>query len=231
MGMIMNPLQSHLEKYALLSLEKQEKLAGLVGEHTMELDFEAGLIRFSGSSGSPEFAFQVLGTESDNTLTWLWAWAGEQAEISAELLRSSLEMRDWGASKGITECTSPSVDINRTDGTLLSLIASEVCKAACYYQDSYDGGALFLLLFGQEIDQQPPLDAAGLMRQFSHLAALYDLNHRNALLSYLREKGLPFSERELVVTGELATGEDFRADFDPEGSLLSLNGKPIPYLT
>jgi hypothetical protein len=151
----MSTLKTYLEKSGLISLEKQERLAGLIGDHTVELDLDAGLVRFSGSF---EFPFQVLGTESDNTLTWLWAWAEEQTEVPGDLMRAALEMKEWGAQAGVTECTRPSVDLNEADGHVLSLIASEVCRASCYYHDAYEGGGLFLLLFGQAIDRQPSLN-------------------------------------------------------------------------
>jgi hypothetical protein len=221
----MSTLTSYLEQYGLISLEKQEKFVYLVGDHTMELDFDSGLARFSGGH---EFPFQVLGTESDNTLTWLWAWAEEQTEISPELLRSSLQMREWGRSASVPECTTPSVDLDKADGQLLSMIASEVCNAGCYYQDPYEGGALFLLLFGQAIDRQPSLDAAGLSRRFSHLVSQYEIDHRNALLSYLQLKDLPFTEQGTIVMSELESGEDLRAEFDPAGHLISINDKNFP---
>jgi hypothetical protein len=220
----MKALVTYLEQYGLISLEKQEKLNLLAGEHTMELDFDTGHIRLSGGY---EFPFQVLGTESDNTLTWLWAWAEEQTEVPADLLSSALDMRAWGEKEGITECTSPSVDLDRADGILLSLIASEVCKASCYYQDSYDGGALFLLLFGRTIEMQPPLDAAGLVRQISYLDSLYDFNHRNALLSYLRYHGLTYEGTGPAILTRLASGEELRAEFESGDRLVSVNGRPL----
>jgi hypothetical protein len=220
----MKALITYLEQYGLISLEKQEKLSALAGDFTTEIDFETGRIRLS--SGY-EFPFQVLGTESDNTLTWLWAWAEEQSEVPPELLASALEMRAWGEKEGIAECTSPSVDLERADGLLLSLIASEVCKASCYYQDSYDGGALFLLLFGQTIEMQEPLDAGGVVRQISHLASLYDFNHRNALLSYLRYHGLTYEGSGQVLLTRLESGEELQAEFGPDEQLLSINGRPL----
>ena len=90
----MSALTDYLEQSALISLEKQDKLALLIGEDTYDLDLDAGKIRFDNSL---EISFQVLGTESDNTLIWLWAWADEQTEeIPADLLRASREIRDWG---------------------------------------------------------------------------------------------------------------------------------------
>jgi hypothetical protein len=222
----MSTLTEYLEKYALISLEKQEKLARLAAGHTVvELDFDAGMLRFSDTL---EFRFQVLGTESDNTLNWLWAWADEQAELNSDLLASSLQMKEWGAKVGLPEFTAPSVDLEKADGHVLSMIASEVCAASCYYQDSYDGGALFLLLFGESIDQQPAFDVANLSRQFSNLISLYELNHRNTLVSYLDLKGLPFTEQGTAISWEMESAEHVRAEFDPAGRLQSINGKTLP---
>jgi hypothetical protein len=217
----MNTLTQYLEKYALASLEKQEKLAGLIGEHTVDIDYDSGVVRFTGAY---EFPFQVLGTESDNTLTWLWAWADEQTEMSPDLVKSSLQLKAWGEKNGVGEFIVPSVDLAKADGHVLSLIASGVCEAGCYYRDDYDGGALFLLLFGEAIDRRPSLDAAGLIRQFSDLISLHELNHRNALVSYLRLKGLTFTEQETNLNFELESAEQVSAEFEPGGKVKSING-------
>lgn len=221
----MTTLREYLESYALISLEKQDKLARLIGEYVAELDIDAGTIRFSESL---EFPIQVLGTQSDNILTWLWAWADAQPELPVDLQRSSLQLKAWGAKAGVNEFSVPSVDLDKADGRVFSLIASEVCQASCYYQDTYEGGALFLLLFGREIDRQPSFDAAGLTRHFSHLISLYELNHRKALLSYFRLKGLSYAEQGPVIAGELESGEDIGVKFDLEGRAVSINHKTLP---
>ncbi len=221
----MNKLTAYLEHYALASLEKQEKFAGLLGEFTADIDYDAGLARFTGGF---EFPFQVLGTESDNTLTWLWAWADEQAEIPTGLLKSSLQMKAWGERNGIREFTMPSVDLNQADGRILSLISSGECEAGCFFREDYDGGALFLLLFGSEIDRQPSLAAADLIRQFSDLIAINDLNHQNTLISYLRLKNIPFVEQGAVIEFDLESGERMSMEFGPAKDLLKINGKELP---
>jgi hypothetical protein len=220
----MSNLISFLEQFALLSLEKQERFSRLVGEHSMELDLDAGVIRLSGGF---EFPFQVLGTESHNTVTWLWAWADEQAEVPPALLRASLEMRAWGAKESIAECITASVDLDNADGNLFSIIASQVCRASCYYQDSYDGGALFLLLYGVSLDRQPALDEAGLFRQCLRLVTMHDMNHRNALLAYLRIKQIDYQEQAERITARLESGESILAEFDAAGRFVALNGRPL----
>src|SRR5512143_1441503 len=91
--------QAYLERYALLSLEKQDKLESLIGAHLHELDLDAGTIRFD----ALQFPVQVVGTESYNTLTWLWAWADEQAELPANLIQSAVQLRSWGTEADIPE--------------------------------------------------------------------------------------------------------------------------------
>jgi hypothetical protein len=218
----MSKLKEYFEQYALLSLEKQDKLVRLIGEHYAELDLDAGKVRFGSNLGFP---FQVLGTTSDNTLTWLWAWSEEQTEIPEDLMQSARELKSWGEREGIPEFFEPEVDLNRADGHMISLIASEVGKASCYYRDPYQGGALYLLLFGEAIDSQPPLDRTRLVHHLSELSTTYDLDHRKALLSYLRAKNLAFVENDRVVAGRLESGETLDVEFDDQGRLLSSPSK------
>jgi hypothetical protein len=215
-----NTLQSYLEQYALTSLEKRDKLESVIGEHQHELDLEAGTIRFN----ELQFPVQVIGTESYNTLTWLWAWADEQSEIPASMLQSAVQLRIWGAEAGIPEFTMPSVDLDRADGQAIAMIAAEVCKASCYYRDSYEGGALYLLIFDKIIDSQPSFDRQRLLTGLADLHSQYELNHRIAVLSYLTEKGLSPVEQRNMINCELESGERLIAEFDEAGRLIIVNG-------
>ncbi len=218
----MKKLTAYLEQYALLALEKQEKLATLVNGHTSELDLDSGKIIFTDGH---EFSFQVLGTESDNTLTWLWAWAEEQIEIPENLLTSSLQLKDWGKREGIEEFAIPSVDLSRADGHVLSLISSQISSASCYYRSPYEGGAVFVLIFSEVVDRQPPFGLNGLSRQFTDFISRYEFNHQNALVSYLRANNLSFTEKGPFVSAKLVTGEKLIAEFNGQGRLKTVNGR------
>jgi len=213
-----------LERYTLLAIEKQDRLSLLVGEHTYELDLETGKALFGEGI---EFPCQVLGTESDNTLTWLWAWADEQTEVPDDLIKASRELRDWGSKKEVQEFTLPAVDLDRADGHAIAMIAVELCRASAYYHDVYEGGAAFVLLFDKRIDAQPSLDRARLSRHFLDLIARYDLDHRQVLRSYIAAKHLPCVDRGTVVSFELGSGERMIAEFDDAGKLVSLDGERI----
>jgi len=218
----MNSVIDYFEKIALVSLEKQDGLIRRLGEHIMELDLDTGIARFSTDGAFP---FQVLGTESNNTLTWLWAWADEQPEVSGELLESARELKAWGTREGVTEFTIPSLDLIRADGTMLSLIASEICAASGFYRDHYEGGTLFILLFGADGDSHPEFDRSGLIRAMRDIVSRYDFDHRKTLLSYFRMKSLPFSDSGDTVNAELAGGERLVALFDAAGQVITMNGE------
>jgi len=218
----MSKLTTYLEQYALLALEKQEKLAALVNDHTSELDLDSGKIIFANRL---ELPFQVLGSESNNTLTWLWAWSEEQTEIPEHFLISSLQLRDWGEQEGIEEFTIPSVDLSRADGHVLSLISSQISSASCYYRSPYEGGAVFVLISSELVDRQPPFGLDGLSRQFTDLISRYEFNHRNALVSYVRANNLSFTEKGPFVSAQLVTGEKLIVEFDGQGRLKTIDGE------
>jgi hypothetical protein len=212
----------YVEQYALLSLEKRHKLSGLVADEMHELDLEAGTVLFSSGLVIP---YQVLGTESDHTLTWLWAWAEEQTEIPEDLLQTSLDLRAWGMREGLHEFTVPSVDLDRADGNSIALIATEIAKANSFFRDVYDGGSALLLLFDNSIDVQPGFDRKALFQELSGLAALYDLDQRNVLRSYLVAKQLSPTEDGALLSCELDTGERIIAEFNERDKIINLNGE------
>lgn len=221
----MTTLAGYLEQFALLSLEKQDKLDILFGDYTYTLDLDAGKIRFNDNL---DIAFQVLGTESDNTLVWLWAWADEQPEdVPENLLRAARELKVWGSCEGVHEFTHPSVDLHQADGRVLSLIAGELCKASCSFRDVYDGGSAYLLLYDKAIDEQPSFDLSRLSRRFLDLISRYEINHRNTLISYLRSSGISIAESDSSITCLLDSGERLSAGFDSAGRLTHLNGEAV----
>jgi len=222
----MGTITEYLEQYALAALEKQDKLGLIIGEHGYTLDLDAGKIRINETI---EFPIQVLGTESDNTLTWLWAWADEQTEVPIELLSASLQAKKWGEQKGVLEFTVPSVDLNRADGNALAMIAVEICQASCFYRDAFEGGAAFVLIFDKRIDAKPSFDLSRLSRHFLDLVSRYELNHRNLFASYLRARGLSIADTGPLITTALNTGELLSAKFDSAGRILLLNGEAIEY--
>jgi hypothetical protein len=203
-------------------MERNARFLDLVGEHFVELDLDAGIAHFTGGRS---YAFQVLGTESEHTLTWLWAWAEEQTEMPEVLTKASREMKVWLEQQGLVEYSLPSVDLDRADGMMFSLIGSDVCKADCYYREHYEGGALFILLYGTGLQARPVFTRRELVRTFEDLIDRYDVDHRNSLLSYYRGSGIDATITGRTISATLASGEHLITEFDASGRLVAVNGE------
>lgn len=63
---------------AAISFGKQLFLAELVGSSDWHFDMPSGLLSFSDKY---QWHAQILGTEADDSQTWLWAWANEASSI------------------------------------------------------------------------------------------------------------------------------------------------------
>lgn len=219
----MASLQALFERYALSSLEKQQRLSRLVGEHYFRVDLDSGAAHFNDAWECP---FQVLGTESENTLTWLWGWADEQIEVPEHLLQRARELRQWGEQQRLAEFQQPSLDLDRADGLKLAVIATAVCRASSFYREHFEGGSLFVLLYGDAIDRQPGFDRSELVRAVNDLAAVYDVNQRALLTSYFREQNIPWEDAADSLSAQLYTGERLLAEFDKSGRIRTVNGEP-----
>ncbi len=221
----MASLQNYFERFVLVALEKQERLNHVLRNHNMNLDLETGMASFSGGLTC---SCQILGTESENTLTWLWGWAEEQTEIPETMLTKSRELKLKGANEQIPELLSPSLDLSRTDGNMLASVASMLCDATAFYRDHYEGGALFMLLYCERsLLQKYSFDRAGILSRLHDLAQIYHADFPNILLSYFQERRLPVEKSGDQISGELMTGERIIADLDQQGRILLLNGEPF----
>lgn len=220
----MKKLTPYFERYALLAMEKQQKLLHLTEGLFLELDLDEGVARFGPALALP---FQVLGTESDNSFTWLWAWAEEQTEMPEQLMHASRDMQRWLEQNGLPELTAPSLDLSDADGTLLSYIATEVCGASAFTRDAYEGGALFILFTSGQIDRQPGFTRGELVSALLVAASSYSFNHRSALAAYLRSRARSLIEGTDTLQALLASGEQLIAEFNDDGTIRLVNGAPV----
>jgi hypothetical protein len=130
-------------RYIAVSFGKQLHLAELVGSSNWHFDLSSGLLSFGNEY---RWQVQVLGSEAEESQTWLWAWANEASGIPTALLGSALTLRMLGESHGIAELVEPEVPFGEVNGHLLAMIGSGVCRADAYYRCPYQGGAAFVLI-------------------------------------------------------------------------------------
>jgi hypothetical protein len=221
--------------HAALSSEKQGALGAALGDGPWHLSLGAGTISLDG--GRFVFPIQLLGTQAEESNTWLWAWANEASNFPPNLLTSANRLRQIGLEEGVMEPAEPQLGLGPPDdrpwfdGSYLAMAASGLCRADGYYRATYDGGALFVLL------QAPPVRAGapqGAHRMAAVLGELLGtpagavLDHREVVCSYARQKGYQVINRGEQVSCTGAGGESFVADFDAAGLMTRLTADVVP---
>lgn len=211
--------------HAAASLDKQLALGDMLGEHEWTFDMDAGRITFTGgrllSKKRHTFAVQVLGTESEGTNTWLWAWANERTP-PAPLLHAANRMKAIGAKEGVPELADPHLDLGTLTGHHFAMVASGLLAANCYYRGSYEGGAVFLLIRDPSFPRPSSEPLARIASIFPQLISSMDIDdHKRSFLSYLKFYKLHVADEGAVVVGRAAAGR-LSATFDEAHRLTEL---------
>jgi len=211
-------LEELFDEHGALSFEKQLRLADLVGESNWRFDMDAGLLSFDTFNSS----VQLLGTVSEYSQTWLWAWANAESNIPGRLLRSSEELRAAGRRLNVAELIEAEFSVDAfQNGHRIAMVAVGILGATAYYRGPYEGGALFMLIpelpIGSRDARQTNLQVTS---DFTSFISAHECHHRTAFESYLRQKGYRFqtlSARRVVANYPHEPPID--AVFDSEGRL------------
>lgn len=202
------------------SLDKQIQLADLISELPWHFDTATGLLSFGPRQ---HWQSQLLGTVSQASNTWLWAWANTASNIPAHLLIASFALKAYGEQHGIPELTTPQLPLDQIDGHTLALLASGICEANAYYRCPYEGGALFVLIMDETFPKctDPPLQRIATVFPQA-IASLEIPDHQLALRGYLDSYGLAHE----VVGNQIVVKEGgepvLTATFDEQNRLTNL---------
>ena len=209
-------LQTILEQHAGQVLDRQHVLAEKLGPHEWSADLESGLFFFSGPNF--ESSFEILGTVSQSTGEWLWAWAN--ASLPGELARIAHGLHDVGKSENIETFTRDRFPAKKEELHSIGIAACGLGGAKAYYIAEYDGGTLLVALTGEYIMRDWQSDHLRIFTVFPRLLQQFDLHHKTALTNYLTSLG--YAVRD---TGDLYAerdGKTVAASFDAQGRLTDL---------
>lgn len=209
-----------------VAFEKQLHLANIVGNYHWSFSMDSGQVTF-GSDLS--FNVQILGTEADDSQTWLWAWANEASGIPAALLKSSNQLRAYGQQHNIHVLTQVEIPLDDThNGHYVSLLASGLLKANGYYRGPYPGGALFMLIDDPQfpVDDRDPVQRV--VSTFPQLiSAITVPDHHQAFIGYVQSHQLTLLDQDTpnVVQAQAANGQTIEAKFDSGNRLVNINAR------
>jgi len=213
-------------RHCLASYDQQLCLAAVVGDKPWQLDLDRGLLSFSADLAFP---IQVLGAQAEHDRSWLWAWANRQSGIPPALLRSALQLRDFGIVNGVKELTEPRLIPREIDGHYFALVAAGVCKADCYYRCPYEGGAAFALIpEAPQVRAQADRSATWLASRILEVISKWEVDHRSAIEAYLEFKGYRCRKEAEHWLAEADAENQLVLEFDELGRLSKLETSREP---
>ncbi|MGI5146457.1 DUF6882 domain-containing protein [Plantactinospora sp. CA-294935] len=207
-------------EHVATGLARQMALSELVGERDWQLDLPSGTVTFGNDL---RYHIQLLGTESHDDGSWLWAWANEASDLPPAVLRLCGWLREYGHRQGIAELTEPTFALRRADGHRLALLASGL-TGRCYFRGPYSGGAVFF-----HLDDAPPQITAAVRpeRALTVLGQViqgFQVEHRIAVESFLHQQSWRLDQAPTSVTAHHSDGSTLRVDFDAQGRVSNMSG-------
>ncbi|TDD39494.1 hypothetical protein E1287_03440 [Actinomadura sp. KC06] len=203
---------------AAVVLQQQETLA----EFLPREDWSADLTARTYSSGGVTVRVSLLGSYAARERTWLWGWANPQFGDAHPAVTPTLVIRTVGERLGITEFTTPEVDLSWYEGPaghggeLMAMAAGGVLGGAGYIGAGYDGGSAYLHV---DDPQAPPAqwDPIPLPRILASATSLFPHEPRLTLAGFLSRHRVPYRQTDLQTEALLPGGATARARFDGLG--------------
>lgn len=109
-----------------------------------KIDINKGIISF----GLKKFKIQVLGTESDESNTWLWGWANDIFPDSS--LKAAKEIKERGKELGLKALYSEQFELTKQfNGDTISILSCDLIdEDVCFYPVKKDNVTLYILIYG-----------------------------------------------------------------------------------
>ncbi len=219
-------------RHGAASFDKALYQRAMLGKCGWAFDLNSGVLAFRRPhEGVLQLRVQVLGSESEESRTWLWAWANPSA-IPPDLLTVVRELR--AAHAEVPELATPELPItDRVTPERIAMVACGIARAGCVFRAFYPRGALYLLIKDPRYKRSVRRPIARIMRVFPLFIAKHAVaDQRAALMHYLRFYRLDVREEGRRVIGTyhaaaqapLGAAEPLQvvAEFDAAGRLVCL---------
>lgn len=207
-----------LNRFAMPAFERQMVLADMLGDDfDWDLDLKGGTVSFGPGRN---WGLQLLGTRSDETDTWRWAWATKGAPVPASALKAAKAVKAMGRKRSVPELLEEEYppDAVDLDAHMLSMVATGIAELPVYFRFPYSGGALFA---GLEIPdfQLPAPDPQRLAFVIREVCDRMDLDQRVAIEGYLGGRGAKLSGDKDRLLAAWPDGAQLEVTFDEERRL------------
>ena len=154
----------------------------VVKNRDWNVDFDRGIISF----GEEEYPLQFLGSESNSSNTWLWAWENING-FDENIISLAREIKAKGEKLNLEALTTAEINISdELNGHTLSIVACSLAdKNYCYYRDPYSDGAIFVAFDGVDERVFAPINAKDFADIVVNSIQQFPLNHKLFVESFL----------------------------------------------
>ena len=230
----MTTFQDLFTKHGAASYDKQIYLQAMLGKNGWGFDLNISVLAFRRPHEEPlQLGVQVLGTESEDTHSWLWAWANDSG-MPLSQMESTLQLKQLGEADGIDELSSPELAITPlVNPARLALVACGILRGAATFRAPYPHGAAHLLIKDPKYKRSVTRPIQRVVKAFPmFLSKHFVEDQRAAFMHYLNFYRLDMKEEGDTVTasmkaaptGVLLLGQQsLTAEFDARNRLVSLH--------
>lgn len=179
-----------LERHVFRVLANQYRLMEMLGQHSWQFNMKSGNLTFTSQADGRELAscpFQVLGTTSDCSNTWLWSWANEESGIPEALLRGVNKIRRHAEKNNLPLFLDSNEIPMRHErfGAELAIICTGSLELFTYYACGYEGGCLYTGIEHCAGAEERSLSAVATVNVITTAISALDFDHREALFAFL----------------------------------------------
>jgi hypothetical protein len=208
-------------EFLALGHEKQQRLVQLVDENsTYTVDYKTQQLEFSDGL---KFNFTLLGSESFEENSWLWAWANENLKLSGCQLEASSWFKRFGISGEIETFVQPMFQLGGDwSAQEIALISTGLSDFGAFFRHPQKYGAYYLLLDTTEsLENAVKDDLATYNSCLTDCSMLYDDGSNIDIAKYyLNQKNVNVSVNKNVLTAE-KNGKQINLEFDSNGRIVN----------
>jgi len=183
--------QTIFTKYGALALDKQESLGELIGDAVGDLNIEKGTISFGDDL---IFPIQIIGTLSNETNKWHWAWDNEEVGLPEDLIKEALEVKKIGEKYNIGQFTTNIFDGDNFEAHLIAMAVSGIMDDAGYYAADFDEVTFFVTIQSDKIPRDDTIER--FVKVYDKFHKEFEVKARLAFEGYTKLRGYDYKEKD-----------------------------------
>jgi len=188
----------------------------VVKNRDWNVDFDRGIISF----GEEEYPLQFLGSESNSSNTWLWAWENING-FDENIISLAREIKAKGEKLNLEALTTAEINISdELNGHTLSIVACGLAdKNYCYYRDPYSDGAIFVAFDGVDERVFAPINAKDFADIVVNSIQQFPLNHKLFVESFLEWNKTKCEWNKNTLIADFENSQKLEIDFEEKTEL------------